>query len=64
MGKSGPSEVEGHARYDMGLSDEDLDDITAAYNSFMREVNQVLVARGKFTVSAHTRAPTHARTAP
>jgi len=49
MGTSGPSEVEGHARYDMGLSDDDLHNITAAYNDFMREVNEVLVARGKFT---------------
>ena len=49
MGKSGPSEVEGHAALDMGLSDADLNDITAAYNDFMREVNEVIVARGKFS---------------
>jgi hypothetical protein len=49
MGKSGPSEVEGHAALDMGLSDADLDDITSAYNGFMREVNEVIVARGKFS---------------
>ena len=31
------------------LSDADLDNITQAYNSFMREVNEVIVARGKFS---------------
>jgi len=49
MGKSGPSEVEGHAALDMGLSDADLDNITAAYNAFMTEVNKVIVARGAFS---------------
>jgi len=45
----GPTEYEPHASEDMGLSKQDLVDLTNAYWSNMAEVYQAVLARGKFS---------------
>jgi len=47
--ENGPSEYEQHAVEDMGLSKQDLVDLTRAYLSNMQEVYKVVLARQKFS---------------
>lgn len=44
----GPTEMEGHAVSDMGLSQADVDDITAGYAYVQAQLYAVILERGKF----------------
>lgn len=45
----GPSEMNGHAVADMGLSKDDLNDLVTSFNWLMAQAYDAILARGKFT---------------
>lgn len=47
-GPGGPTEMEGHAVVDMGLSQADVDAITSGYAWAQQQLYAVILARGKF----------------
>ena len=47
----GPTEVERHSQVDMGLSDDDIKDLTLAWRETMREAQEAILAKGGYTWS-------------
>ena len=47
----GPTEVDPHSQVDMGLSDDDIKDLTLAWRETMRQAQEAILAKGGYTWS-------------